>query len=167
MPTYLDRTLLTCLDPLSCRLVSLLSGADWSLASPFANPSSSFFVQLSHRRSLPTSGHAEISSPKPFVWFRAKTDKGTVCLADHLLSVTDTEMKLLDIEMKLFCNDWKWLYRKMYFLLLNWLLGFYALFRIIGVSPSDVYVSYPWYSFGWGSYPSAKMQSVYSRAPAD
>ena len=30
----------------------------------------------------------EISSPKPFVWFRAKTDKGIVCLADHLHSVT-------------------------------------------------------------------------------
>ena len=26
----------------------------------------------------------EISSPKPFVWFRAKTDKGIVWLVDHL-----------------------------------------------------------------------------------
>ena len=39
-------------------------------------------------RPLTTSGHAEISSPKPFVWFRAKTNKGIVCLADHLHSVT-------------------------------------------------------------------------------
>ena len=56
-------------------------------------PSSSSFVQISDRRSLPTSGHVEISCPKPFVCFRAKTDKGIVCLADHLQSVTVGEMK--------------------------------------------------------------------------
>ena len=68
---------------------SLCSGADWSLASPFANCQLlSPFVSFSYSRYLPTSGHAEISSPKPFVWFRAKTDKGIVCLADHLHSVT-------------------------------------------------------------------------------
>ena len=39
-------------------------------------------------RSLPHFRSPEISSPKPFVWFRAKTDKGIVCLADHLHSVT-------------------------------------------------------------------------------
>ena len=38
------------------------------------------------------SGHGEISSLKPFVWFRAKTDKGIVCLAGHLHSVA-----LLDV----------------------------------------------------------------------
>ena len=73
---------------LSCRLVSLLSGVDWSLASPFAN---SFFNSLSptlfscfltHFRS------PEILSPNLFVWFRIKTDKGIVCLVDHLYSVT-------------------------------------------------------------------------------
>ena len=69
---------------------SLCSGVDWSLASPFANCQLlSPFVSLSDWCSLPTSGHAEISSPKPFVWFRAKTDKGIVCLADHLHSVTN------------------------------------------------------------------------------
>ena len=51
-------------------------------------PSSSSFVQLPSRVPLPTSSHDEISSPKPFVWFRAKTDKGIVCLADLLHSVT-------------------------------------------------------------------------------
>ena len=30
----------------------------------------------------------EMSSPKPFVWFRTKTDKGIVFFADHLHSVT-------------------------------------------------------------------------------
>ena len=29
-----------------------------------------------------------VRGSKPFVWFRAKTDKGIVCLADHLHSVT-------------------------------------------------------------------------------
>ena len=40
-----------------------------------------------------TSGHGENSSPKPFVWFRAKTDKGIVCLAGHLHSVTVAEKR--------------------------------------------------------------------------
>ena len=35
----------------------------------------------------PTSGLVGVES-KPFVWFRAKTDKGIVCLADHPRSVT-------------------------------------------------------------------------------
>ena len=52
---------------------------------PSPTPSSISFVQLSSRVLLSTSGHAEISSPKPFVWFRAK---GIVCLADLLHSVT-------------------------------------------------------------------------------
>ena len=78
-------------------LVWTLSHADSSLCCPVSTalsvvrrqlPSSSSFVQLPSRVPLPTSGHAEISSPKPFVWFRAKTDKGIVCLADHLHSVT-------------------------------------------------------------------------------
>ena len=85
----LTRSSFTGLDPLSCRLVSLLSRVDcfcpsslanWSLLSPF--------VSLSDWRPLTTSGHVEISSPKPFVWFRAKTDKGIVCLAGHLHCVT-------------------------------------------------------------------------------
>ena len=76
---------------LECRLILTrlpycgwtLSHADWSLScpvstAPFANCQLlSPFVSLSDWCSLPTSGHAEISSPKPFVWFRAKTDKGS------------------------------------------------------------------------------------------
>ena len=84
-----DSSSLTALDLISSDW-SLCSGVDWSLASPFANsPLLNPFVSLSDWRSLPTSGHAEISSPKPFVWFRAKTEKGIVCLADHLNSVTN------------------------------------------------------------------------------
>ena len=95
MPTYPDR---------SSSQLWTLSHANSSLCSPVSTalsvvcrqlPSSSSFVQLPSRVSLPTSGHAEISSPKPFVWFRAKTDKGIVCLADLLHSVTCAKRKKL------------------------------------------------------------------------
>ena len=88
-PTYPDR---------SSSLLWTLSHAKSSLCCPVSTalsyvrrqlPSSSPFVQLPSCVPLPTSGHAKISSPKPFVWFRAKTDKGIVCLADLLHSVTD------------------------------------------------------------------------------
>ena len=89
MPTYPDRSSSLVLDSLMptrlsavrCRLVTRVT-----LRQP---PSSSSFVQLSDWRSLPHFRSPEISSPKPFVWFRAKTDKGIVCLADHLHSVTN------------------------------------------------------------------------------
>ena len=54
--------------------------------------SQSLFLTL-FLRPLTTSGHAEISSPKPFVWFCTKTDKGIICLADHLHSVTVAMIK--------------------------------------------------------------------------
>ena len=80
MPTHLDSSSLTALDLISCWLVSLLSGVDWSLSSPFAN---SFLELLFPTLWLAFPSYfwsPEISSPKPFVWFRAKTDKGIVCL---------------------------------------------------------------------------------------
>ena len=88
MPTYPDQSssLLwtsshpTGLSAVRCRLVTRVTLRQL--------PSSSSFVQLPDWCYLPTSGHVEISSPKPFVWFRAKTDKGIVCLADLLHSVT-------------------------------------------------------------------------------
>ena len=89
MPTYPDRSSSLLLDPLSCRLVT--SAARCRLATRVTLrqlPSSSPFVQLPSRVPLPTSGHAETSSLKAFVWFRAKTDKGIVCLAEFLHSVT-------------------------------------------------------------------------------
>ena len=39
--------------------------------------------------------------------------------------------------------------------------------RISETSPSECSVSYAGHSLGWGSYPSAEMQSVYSTASAD
>ena len=49
----------------------------------------SSFVQLTlFRVPLPLPDTARFQVQKPFVWFRAKTDKGIVCLAGHLYSVT-------------------------------------------------------------------------------
>ena len=88
MPTYPDQ---------SSSLLWTLSHANSSLCCPVSTALSVVrrqlllrvpFVQLPSRVPLPSSGHAEISSSKPFVWFRAKTDKGIVCLADDLHSVT-------------------------------------------------------------------------------
>ena len=78
------------LDPhvMLTRLSATVSGVDCPCPCPVAKscellcPTNSLFASPS------TSGHGEISSPKPFVWFRAKTDKGIVCLAGHLHSVT-------------------------------------------------------------------------------
>ena len=85
---------------------------------------SSFVQPTLFLRPVTTSGHAEISIPKPFVWFRAKTDKGIVCLAGHLHSVTGTihfklskyqhqcKKKMIKMKIKLifqtvvnFCNE--------------------------------------------------------------
>ena len=63
-------------DPISCRLVSLLSGVDWPLASPFANSFSEFLWSNSSRVPLPTSGHVEISGPNPLSGFAPKQTKG-------------------------------------------------------------------------------------------
>ena len=90
------------LDSISPDWSLLLSVVDCPSASPFANcllwvP---FFNCLLWRSlahcshfsriclSSPTSGLVGDLDSKPFVWFRAKTDKGIVCLADHLHSVT-------------------------------------------------------------------------------
>ena len=65
---------------------SLSSLANCQLWAPFPH---SLLASPSHYRSR------EISSPKPFVWFRAKTDKGIVCLAGHLHSVTYPPLTLV------------------------------------------------------------------------
>ena len=84
MPTHLDSIFFhwsgpslmpTHLSAVPCRL--LLSVVPRQ--APFPN---SLLASPYHFRSR------EIFSPKPFVWFRAKTDKGIVCLAGHLHSVT-------------------------------------------------------------------------------
>ena len=93
--------------PLECRLILTRSSSlVWTLShadSPLGSglhcrlplsvnchqlPSRAPFPTNSLLASSSTSGYGEISSPKPFVWFRAKTDKGIVCLAGHLHSVT-------------------------------------------------------------------------------
>ena len=87
MPTHLPSLWL---DPLSPRLASLL-GYPLSTA-PVRVPSPTACQLLCPTNSLlaspSTSGRGENSSPKLFVWFRAKKDKGIVYLAGHLHSVT-------------------------------------------------------------------------------
>ena len=45
--------------------------------------------------------------------------------------------------------------------------GHSAFTQVPGTSPSDSLVSYCRHSLGWGSYPSAEKQTIYSTAPAD
>ena len=78
------------LDPISCRLVSSVSGVDCQLPLSVACrqlPPLGSFVQLYWRSLAYFRSRRDLVS-KPFVWFRAKIDKGIVCLADHLHSVT-------------------------------------------------------------------------------
>ena len=89
MLTHLDRSSLTAaglyLMPIGVLCCTVSTAI---LRLPSQLPSVGSFFQLSTGVPLPTSGRVEISSPKPFVWFRAKTDKWIVCLANHLHSVT-------------------------------------------------------------------------------
>ena len=63
----------------------LLSVVDCPSVSPFANGLSGFSrICLPY----PTSGLVGYLESKPFVWFRAKTDKGIVCFVGHIHSVT-------------------------------------------------------------------------------
>ena len=58
-------------------LVSLLSGFDCPVRRPSPTASLSSFVQLSDWRSLPTSGHVEISGPNSLSGFAPKQTKGS------------------------------------------------------------------------------------------
>ena len=72
MPTHLPSLWL---DPISCRLVSLLSCVDWSLRRPSPTASSSSFVQLSDQHSLPTSSHPGSPVQNPLSGFTPKQTK--------------------------------------------------------------------------------------------
>ena len=87
MPTHLDRSSLTALDAIS---------SDWSPRCPVStshsrHPSPTDFCEflfpthLAFPYPLPVTSR---SRAQAFVWFRAKADKGIVCLADHLHCVT-------------------------------------------------------------------------------
>ena len=64
------------------------SSADSPLCCPVANRLSAPFSNQLFRLPLPLPDTARFQVQKSFVWFRAKTDKGIVCLAGHLYSVT-------------------------------------------------------------------------------
>ena len=95
------------LDPI---LSATVSGVDricpWFHANSLCCPSPTAYQLLSPTNSLScpltTSGYGEISGPKSFVCFGAKPDKGIVCLAGHLYSVTQCQTVLFDLWIGLF-----------------------------------------------------------------
>ena len=99
MQTYLDRSSLTALDPNSCQLVT--SAVRCRLATRVTLrqlPSVSSLVPLLSR----SLTHFRSRRDQAFVWFRAKTDKGIVCLADHLHCVTFRNRDITSDE-----HDWE------------------------------------------------------------
>ena len=96
MPTHLDRSSLTDTGLTRANWSLLLSGVDWLLASPFANSFSEFPcpTPLAFPYPLPVTSR---SRAQAFVWFGAKTDKGIVCLADHLHNVTSGRQLIIDV----------------------------------------------------------------------
>ena len=78
------------LDPrvMLTRLSATVSGVDCLCPCPVANSNFELLFPTLFSCPVTTSGPGKNLSPKPFVWFHAKTDKGVVCLAGHLHSVT-------------------------------------------------------------------------------
>ena len=79
------------MDPISCQLVSSAVRCRLPTAlfhRPSPTPSSGFLCPTTYWRSLAYFRSRRDLESTPFVWFRAKTDKGIVFLADHLNSVT-------------------------------------------------------------------------------
>ena len=77
------------LDPISCRLVSAAVRCRLPTA-PLRRQLTTLasFFQLFDLRSLVYFRYRGDLDSKPIVWFRAKTDKGIVCLANHPQNVT-------------------------------------------------------------------------------
>ena len=96
------------LDPISCGLVSsavrcrLLTA---TLRLPSPTRFRGFLFPTPLWRSFPVTSR---SRAQALVWFRAKTDKGIVCLADHPHSATRTNKRIIFKSILcLFCNTWK------------------------------------------------------------
>ena len=91
MPTHLDWSSLTdaglSLMPTG-HFCCQVSTANSPSASPVANWLLWVLLSNSLLRSLTHFRFRGDLDSKSFVWFRSKTDKGIVCLADHLHSVT-------------------------------------------------------------------------------
>ena len=64
-------------------------------AVPLPTPASSFVQPTLFRVPLPLPDTARFQVQKSFVWFRAKTDKGIVCLAGHPYSATGCHLFLM------------------------------------------------------------------------
>ena len=74
--------------PMLPRLSARVFTVDRLCPCSVANSRQLLSNQLSSRVPLPLPDTARFQVQKPFVWFRAKTVKGIVCLAGHLYSVT-------------------------------------------------------------------------------
>ena len=88
MPNHLDRSSFTGTGLTHADWSLLLSGADWSLAPPFDNCFLWVPLSNSSSRSLTHFRSRRDRRLRPLFRFAQKTDKGIVCLADHLHSVT-------------------------------------------------------------------------------
>ena len=87
------------LDPIFSATVS---GVDRICPSFHANCLRLLFPKLTlFRVPLPLPDTARFQAQKPFVWFRAKTDKGIVCFAGHLYSVTNERTFLRAVTLSL------------------------------------------------------------------
>ena len=142
-----------CSGPHLIRLVSLLSSVDCPVRH--LSPTAFFeFLCPTHSLAFPSyfQSYRDLES-KPFVWFRAKTDKGIVCLADHLHSVTP---------IRCYHSGWEWAWEQWH----EEVLHIPQSSSIFGASPSDCLASYPGHSLE-RSYPSAEIQPMYFIAPAN
>ena len=89
MLTHLDSIFFTGPYLMLAHLSATVSGVDCLSPCPVANCLSALFSSpLSSHVPLPLLATPRFQVQKPFVWFRVKTDKGIVCLAGHLYSVT-------------------------------------------------------------------------------
>ena len=87
------------LDPISCRLVSSAVRCRLPTAllpRPSLTAFCGFLLPTPDSRSLTHFRLRRRSRAQAFVWFRAKTGKGIVCLADHPHSVTTRTCHLVD-----------------------------------------------------------------------
>ena len=101
IPTHLDRSSFTALDPISCRLLTSAVRCRLATRVTLRQLPSSQSLCLTLWLAFPSyfRSRRDLES-KPFVWFCAKTDKGIVCLADYLHSVT--------LKITVICEFLKW-----------------------------------------------------------
>ena len=130
--THLDWSSLTATGPYLMRLVSSVVRSRLPTA-PLRRPSptdfSEFLCPTPDSRSLAHFRSCRRSRAQASIWFRTKTDKGIVCLADHIHSVTnEMNRKSKEHSQKAvgFCrNLYVWLWVCEYGRMLVWVIVAY------------------------------------------